>query len=81
MVLYVVIIVLGLALAGASCLALILGMLSEAGVLRLDRCDQCSHFVVQPRESEQATCPYCRHVHLAHPLRTLRHPVRELVHH
>ncbi|MBO0845291.1 MAG: hypothetical protein J2P22_07760 [Nocardioides sp.] len=80
MALYLVISVLIFLLVAYSCVALIIGLLGEVGAVRLARCPRCAHLVVNPRDTAQS-CPYCRHVHLAHPLRTLRHPVRELVHH
>ncbi len=80
MALYVVITVLVFLLVAASCGALVLGVLGEIGVVRLVRCDACGHVVVLTRGTGRPSCPYCSHVHLSHPLRTLRHPVRELVH-
>jgi hypothetical protein len=78
-VLYAVTIVLILLLVTASCVALLLGVLGEMGVLRYLRCERCEHLVVAPRDGAAPTCLYCRHVHLTHPVRTLRHPIRELI--
>lgn len=81
MELYLVIAVLLFVLVAASCVALVVGALGEFGVVRLVRCTQCAHVVVLQSGANQPSCPYCRHVHLAHPVRTLRHPIRELAHH
>jgi hypothetical protein len=82
MALYFLITLLVFLLVAVSCVALLLGVLGEVGALKLVRCTRCDHFVVLPCGAERPSCcPYCRHTHLAHPLRTLRHPVRELVHH
>jgi len=80
MTLYIVSSVLVLVLVAVSSAAFMLGLLGEVGVVRLARCPQCAHFAVTSRGSGM-TCPYCRHVHLAHPLSTMRHPFRALVHH
>jgi hypothetical protein len=80
MVLYVVTSVLILLLVAASCLALILGVLGEAGIVDLVRCPTCAHVVVASRDAGEPTCLYCRHNVLAHPLRSLRHPLRGLAH-
>jgi hypothetical protein len=81
MTIYVLASVLIVLLVGASSLALMVGLLGEMGVVRLAPCPQCEHLVMSSGRAGQVSCPYCRHVHLAHPLRTLRHPVRELAHH
>jgi len=81
MTLDVVTSVLVLVLVAATCLALGLGLLGEFGLVRLGRCPTCDGLVVALRGSERPTCLSCRHDHLAHPLHTLRHPIRELVHH
>jgi hypothetical protein len=81
MALYLVIAVLVFMLVTASCVALVVGVLGECGVVRLVRCTRCAHIIVLQSGVEQPSCPYCRHTHLAHPLRTLRHPIRELAHH
>lgn len=79
--LYAVTVALILLLVVASCIALILGVLGEVGVVRYLRCSGCEHLVVTSGQASAPRCPYCRHHHLAHPLRTLQHPIRELVHH
>jgi len=81
MALYLVVAVSVFLLVTASCVALVVGLLGECGVLRLVRCTRCGHAVVLRSGAFQPSCSYCRHVHLAHPLQTLRHPIRELVHH
>ena len=79
--LYVIVSVLTVLLVVASGVALVVGLLGELGVMTLARCPACSHFVLRAWDTEQPACPYCRHEHLTHPLRTMRHPFRELVHH
>jgi hypothetical protein len=81
MPLYIVAVGLVVFLVAVSCVALALGLLGELGVVRLLRCPACAHFVVGSWNTPLTSCPYCRHEHLAHPLRTLRHPFQELVHH
>jgi hypothetical protein len=80
MSLYVVVTVLIAALVVVSGLFFVVGALGLAGVVRLGPCPNCAHMVAAYRDREQS-CPYCRHDHLAHPLRTMRHPIRELAHH
>ena len=80
MSLYVLVIVWIAALIAVSGLFFVVGALGMAGVVRLGSCPRCAHMVASWRDAEQR-CPYCRHDHLAHPLRTMRHPVRELAHH
>lgn len=79
--LYVVTVVLIFLLAAASCVALLLGVLGEAGVLRYSRCQRCAHLVVTYDDTTAPTCLYCRHTRLTHPFRALRQATRELVHH
>ena len=81
MVLYAVVAVLVLALVAASAVALMLGLLGEVGVFRMVRCASCGHLVVGPGDSADGRCPHCRHEHLAHPRRTLRHPGHVLARH
>lgn len=80
MELYVVVSLLVLVLVVATCVAFTVGLLGEFGVVRLTRCPECAHVLMASRGNEQPACPYCRHDRLAHPLRTMRHPVRELAH-
>jgi DNA-directed RNA polymerase subunit RPC12/RpoP len=80
MAVYVVIVVLVGLLAIVTVTALVLGILGAGGLVRLVRCTRCSHLVVLARDDPRPACPYCRHEHLAHPLTTLRHPRRELLH-
>jgi hypothetical protein len=80
MSLYVVVTLLIVALIAVSGLFFVVGALGLAGVVRLTPCPRCAHMVMTSRDAEQQ-CPYCRHDHLAHPLRTMRHPFRELAHH
>ena len=80
MALDVVASVLVLVLVAATCVAFVVGLLGEFGLLRVARCQECDKVIVSLWLSERSTCLACRHAHLAHPLRTMRHPVRELVH-
>jgi len=80
MSLYVVVTVLIAALIAVSGLFFVVGALGLVGVVRLAPCPRCAHMVLSSRDAEQR-CPYCRHDHLAHPLRTMRHPFHELAHH
>jgi DNA-directed RNA polymerase subunit RPC12/RpoP len=77
----VVIAVLATLLGLVTLVALALGLLGVAGLVRLVSCENCGHLVVLSRDASGPTCPYCRHHHLAHPLRMMRHPVRELARH
>jgi hypothetical protein len=81
MTLDVVTSVLVLLLVAVTCVAFVVGLLGEFGLLRIARCSECDKVVVRLRATQEFTCLTCRHEHLAHPLRTMRHPVRELVHH
>ena len=81
MTLYVLVSVLIVLLVAATCVAFVLGLLGEVGVVRLAPCPTCSHLVPSTGDGNRPSCPYCRHVHLAHPLRTIRHPLQELAHH
>lgn len=81
MALDVVVSVLVLVVAAATCFAFTLGLLGEFGVVRLRRCPQCASFMVSLSGAANRRCVSCRHAHLTHPLRTIRHPVRELLHH
>lgn len=80
MTLYVVISVLILLLVAATCAAFTLGVLGELGMVRAGHCSKCDGLVVSLRRSLPSICMSCRHDHLAHPLRTMRHPIRELAH-
>lgn len=66
------------ALLAATCAVFVLGLLGELGVLRRARCPECDRHVLRRRGGADHPCVACRHDHLAHPVRTLRHPVREL---
>lgn len=80
MAVYVVIAVLVGLLAVITLAGLVLGLLGAGGLVNLVRCTRCAHLVVLTRENTDLACPYCRHEQLAHPLMTLRHPRRELLH-
>lgn len=77
MAIYIVLAILIGLLGLATFAAMLIGLFAAGGVLHLARCGNCRHLVIATRSG----CPYCRHQHLAHPLTTLRHPRRELLHH
>ena len=81
MTLDVVTSVLVLLLLATSTVVFMLGLLGELGVLRVGRCPDCERFVLRQRRGSRPGCMLCRHESLAHPLRTMRHPVRELARH
>lgn len=81
MAIFVVIGVLIGLLAIVTLAALVLGLLGAGGLVNLVRCTRCAHLVINGQDNSNPICPYCRHEHLAHPLTTLRHPRRELLHH
>ena len=70
-----------LVLFAVTCAVFALGLLGEFGVLRPTRCPECDRLGLRWRNRGEDTCASCRHEHLAHPLRTIRHPVRELARH
>lgn len=80
MTLDVVTSVLILLLFAVTCLVFTLGLLGEFGVLRPVRCPECDRLGMRWRSRSDPRCATCRHEHLAHPLRTAMHPVRELAH-
>ncbi|HJQ06572.1 MAG TPA: hypothetical protein VJ872_14055 [Nocardioides sp.] len=68
------------ALLVATSVVFVLGLLGELGVLRRARCPECDRHVLRRRGAADHACAVCRHDHLAHPVRVLRHPVREFSH-
>ncbi|GAB4010772.1 hypothetical protein [Nocardioides ultimimeridianus] len=68
-------------LLAATSVVFVLGLLGELGVLRRGRCPECDRHVLRRQGGEDHACAMCRHDHLAHPVRTLRHPVREFSQH
>jgi hypothetical protein len=62
------------ALAVAATALIYLGLLGMIGQLYVVRCAACNHLTFSSADLPQASCPYCRHPVLLHPLRTVRHP-------
>jgi DNA-directed RNA polymerase subunit RPC12/RpoP len=62
--------------------AAVVGLMGVLGVLRLARCDRCGHLGVTSGAEPIASCPYCRHGVLLHPVHALHetifHPVAVL---
>lgn len=71
MLIYVVLAVLVGLLAIATVMAQAVGLLALGGVVRLMRCSGCGHLTITDPQTKPASCPYCRHEHLAHPLAAL----------
>jgi hypothetical protein len=66
MVAYVVACALVAALAVASLIAFVVGVLGAFGAPCLIRCPECDHTTLGIRQS--AACLKCRHPHLTHPI-------------
>lgn len=71
MLIYIALAVLVGLLGIATVMAQAVGLLALGGVVRLLRCSGCGHLTVTDLQAKPASCPYCRHEHLAHPLATL----------
>lgn len=80
MIVYAAIVILAGPLAVVTLAAMVLGLLGAGELVKLVRCTCCAHLVVLARGAASPACPYCRHERLAHPLATLRHPLRGPLH-
>lgn len=83
MIVEVIIAVLAAALAAVTVVAAVVGLLGVTGVAVIRRCPGCRKFALQPRAGRENhfECAHCRHPHLTHPVRSLRHPVDAVLHH
>jgi len=73
--------VLILLLVAFTCVGLVVGLLGEVGAVRGTHCARCGRFATTSRGGSEGICLLCRHDHIAHFLRALRHPAREFAHH
>jgi DNA-directed RNA polymerase subunit RPC12/RpoP len=67
-------VVLIIALAAATVVAIYLGLLNWIGAVYVVRCAECRHLAFSSANQPRTSCPHCRHPVLTHPIHALRHP-------